>query len=114
MGGLKHMPATPMSQKEMRAQCDLVVDACDGDPGEREESLQIGGDRERYIEIVKDVLAHAQSIQTMITDFGVPLTPGGLRIVVSSLHDVHAVSIVEKLRGLIEMLDRRAKFQAQK
>lgn len=34
---LKHMPATPMSQEEMRAQCDLVADACDGDPGEKEE-----------------------------------------------------------------------------
>lgn len=34
---LRHMPATPMTQQEMEAQCRFVAAATDGDPGEEHE-----------------------------------------------------------------------------
>jgi len=35
-GKLKHMPSTPMTQKEMQKQCDIVSKVADCDPGEEE------------------------------------------------------------------------------
>lgn len=104
MGNLKHMPATPMSREEMEAQCDLVADACDDDLGELEEVLRAGRDPDRKEQILKDVAAQAQSILSMVTDFGPLLTTEGMRLMVTHLSN-RTTTIVERLAELFDILE---------
>jgi len=58
---LRHMPSTPMTQKEMEAQCKVVSKAADCDPGEEHEEKVL-----RRFDRIEKLARDLEDIQELI------------------------------------------------